>query len=171
VPDNRVSALLLELPVEEQDPVNRLRAVRDRMVELKESHMADAGRLVNDVGNLAPPMVVGTATRLGTRLIHRRPQHSINTVATNVPGPQFPLYCLGREMVAYHPFVPIDHGMRVGTAILSYNGALSFGITGDFDTSPDVDLLAAAIAEGVIELRDRARRHERPDSNVSIGIR
>jgi len=160
VPDNRVSALLLELPVALTDPVERLQAVRTRMKELKSSHMADAGAVVSNLGDLAPPMVVGTVTRLATRLIHRLPQHSINTVATNVPGPQFPLYCLGRQMLAYYPFVPISHGVRIGTAILSYNGELAFGVTGDFDAGPDVDLLARAIADGIVELRELALRQD-----------
>jgi hypothetical protein len=76
----------------------------------------------------------------------------VNTVTTNVPGPQFPLYCLGREMLAHLPYVPLSYGVRVGTAILSYNGNLSFGVTGDFDAAPDVDVLAAAIPSGFAEL-------------------
>jgi WS/DGAT/MGAT family acyltransferase len=152
VPDNRVSAMLLELPVHIDDPVERLRSVQAHMVALKDSHMTEAGGVVTLVGNLAPPMVVGTMTRLATRVLHRLPQRSVNTVTTNVPGPQFPLYCLGREMLAYYPFVPIMHGVRIGTAILSYNGELSFGVTGDYDTAPDVDVLAAAIASGITDL-------------------
>jgi hypothetical protein len=80
----------------------------------------------------------------------------VNTVATNVPGPQIPLFCLGREMLAYYPFAPITHGVRVSTAILSYNGSLAFGVTGDLDTAPDVDVAARAIAACVTELRDLA---------------
>jgi diacylglycerol O-acyltransferase len=152
VPDNRVSAILYELPVHLADPVERLRAVHDQMDELKASHMAEAGELVTSLGNLAPPMVVGTVTRVGSRLMHQLPQRSVNTVTTNVPGPQFPLYCLGREMQAYLPYVPISHGVRVGTAILSYNGSLAFGVTGDFDTAPDVAVLADAIPVGVAQL-------------------
>ena len=144
--------MLLELPVHVDDPVERLRSVHEQMVALKDSHMAEAGGVVTAAGDLAPPMVVGTMTRLATRVLHRLPQRSVNTVTTNVPGPQFPLYCLGREMLAYYPFVPIMHGVRIGTAILSYNGELAFGITGDFDTVPDVDVLAAAIAAGITDL-------------------
>jgi diacylglycerol O-acyltransferase len=159
VPDNRVTAVLLELPVALDDPVERLRVVRARMEDLKHSHMADAGRVLTEMGDLAPPMAVGTATRVATRLAHRLPQQSINTVTTNVPGPPFPLYCLGREMLAYYPFVPISHGLRIGTAILSYNGQLAFGVTGDFDAGLDVDLLATACADGIAELRALALHH------------
>ena len=78
-------------------------------------------------------------------------------VLTNVPGPQFPLYCLGRRMLEHRPFVPITHGLRIGTAILSYNGLLSFGVTGDYDTASDVDLVARGIAAGIEELLARSR--------------
>jgi diacylglycerol O-acyltransferase len=152
IPDNRVSGMLYELPISIVDPLERLAAVRADMRALKGSHMAESGEMLIDIGDLAPPMVVGTATRMAIRALHKLPQRSVNTVTTNVPGPQFPLYCLGREMLAYYPFVPIAHGARVGTAILSYNGTLSFGVTGDFDSAPDVDVLARAIAAGVDEL-------------------
>jgi diacylglycerol O-acyltransferase len=131
------------------------------MAELKQSHMAETGQLVSTVGNLAPPMVVGTVTRLATRVMHQLPQRSINTVTTNVPGPQFPLYCLGREMLAYYPYVPISHGVRIGTAILSYNGQLAFGITGDDPTAQDIDVLAAGIKSGLTELYELADRTNR----------
>ena len=126
------------------------------MTELKASHMAEAGEAVTAIGNLAPPMVVGPLSRMTIRAIHRLPQRSINTVTTNVPGPQFPLYCLGHEMLEYHPFVPISHGVRVSTAILSYNGHLFFGITGDYATAPDVHVLALAASAGIEQLRERA---------------
>jgi diacylglycerol O-acyltransferase / wax synthase len=154
--DNRVSAILYELPVGVNDPVVRLSVVHRQMADLKESAMAEAGEAVTTLGDLAPPMVVGFVSRFASRLMHRLPQRSVNTVTTNVPGPQFPLYCLGREMVAHLPFVPIAEGVRFGTAILSYNGQLAFGVTGDYDTAPDVSLLADSIAEGIDELRERA---------------
>jgi diacylglycerol O-acyltransferase len=156
VPDNRVSTLLYDLPVQIADPVERLRVVHEEMSELKVSHMAEAGEAVVTVGNLAPPMVVGPVTRMVTRAIHRLPQRSINTVTTNVPGPQFPLYCLGHEMLENRPFVPISHGVRVSTAILSYNGYLSFGVTGDYETAPDVHVLAVAASTGIEQLNVRA---------------
>lgn len=154
--DNRVSAILLELPVHLPDPLERVRVVHDEMQQLKGSHMSEAGELVVRLGDLAPPMVVGSLMRAATRLLAQAPQRSVNTVTTNVPGPQLPLYCLGREMVAYHPYVPLSHGVRVGTAILSYNGQLSFGVTGDYDTAPDVAVLADAIPAGFDELLAQA---------------
>ena len=127
VPDNRVSTLLYDLPVQIADPVERLQVVHEEMSELKVSHMAEAGEAVVTIGNLAPPMVVGPVSRMVIRAIHRLPQRSINTVTTNVPGPQFPLYCLGHEMLENRPFVPISHGVRVSTAILSTTAMCSSG--------------------------------------------
>ena len=151
--DNRVSAILLELPVHLADPRARVELVHEQMQELKASHMSEAGEVVVRMANLAPPMLVGPIMRAGNRLLAQMPQRSVNTVTTNVPGPQFPLYCLGREMLAYHPYVPLSHGLRVGVAILSYNGQLAFGVTGDYDSAPDVDVLAEAIPTGFEQLR------------------
>ena len=159
VVDNRVSTLLYQLPIGVADPVERLGQVHEQMAELKGSHMAEAGEAVTSIGNLAPPMVVGTLSRLAIRAMHQLPQRSINTVTTNVPGPQFPLFCLGREMLEYRPFVPISHGVRVTTAILSYNGRLFFGVTGDYGTAADVGILAAGASQGIAELYRRAVAH------------
>jgi len=170
VPDNRVSSVLYDLPVQIADPVERLQVVHEQMSELKASHMAEAGEVVVAVGNLAPPMVVGPVSRMVIRAIHRLPQRSINTVTTNVPGPQFPLYCLGHEMLENRPFVPISHGVRVSTAILSYNGHLFFGITGDYETAPDVRVLAVAASTGIEQLGVRAvarSSKSRPDKSRS----
>ncbi len=156
VTDNHVSALFYELPVQIADPVERLEAVHNQMTKLKSSHIPEAGEMVTSLGNLAPPMVLGPLSRMAIRLAHRFGQHSLNTVTTNVPGPQVPLYCLGHEMLEYRPFVPIVHGFRVGTAILSYNGRLFFGVTGDYETMPDVAVLATATATGIQDLLDRA---------------
>lgn len=155
VPDNRVSAILFELPVHLADPVERVHAVTAQMAERKASHMSEAGEVVVRLGDLAPPMVVGTVMRTATRLLARMPQRSVNTVTTNVPGPQLTLYCLGRPMVAHLPFVPLSHGVRTGVAILSYDGNLAFGVTGDRDTAADVDVLADAVPRGLDELRQR----------------
>lgn len=158
VPDNRVSVILFELPVHLADPVERVRAVHEQMVERKASHMSEAGELVIRLADLAPPMVVGTLMRAATRLLARMPQRSVNTVTTNVPGPQLTLYCLGRRMLAHLPYVPLSHGVRVGVAILSYDGNLAFGVTGDRDTAADVEVLADAVPRGLDALRARRAR-------------
>ncbi len=156
IPDNRVSALLCELPVGIADPEERLQAVRREMGRLKSSSISEAGEAVVTLGNLAPPMAVGSVSRMAIHSMGRFGQRSLTTVTTNVPGPQFPLYCLGREIRETLPFVPISHGLRVGTAILSYNGRVYFGVTGDAPTMADVGILARVAAEGIEELRELA---------------
>jgi WS/DGAT/MGAT family acyltransferase len=153
VPDNRVSVILFELPVHLADPMARVEAVKVQMAARKASHMSEAGEVVVRLGDLAPPMVVGTVMRAATKVLARMPQRSVNTVTTNVPGPQLTLYCLGRRMVSHLPFVPLSHGVRIGVAILSYDGNLAFGVTGDRDTASDVDVLADAVPRGLDELR------------------
>lgn len=159
VPDNRVSLILYDLPVDEPDPATRLARVVREMDTLKRSGMIEAGEVVTTLGDLAPPMVLGSISRAAVTVMQRLPQRSIGTVTTNVPGPQFPLYCLGREMIEYRPFVPIMHGIRAATAILSYNGQMFFGVTGDYSSMPDVDLLASGIAEEVDRLLSVSDRH------------
>lgn len=90
VPNNEVSLVLFELPVKVADPLQCFAAVRAEMAELKTSNMIEAGEVVTTIGELAPPMAVGTLSRWIVRGMHRLPQRSINTVTTNVPGPQFP---------------------------------------------------------------------------------
>jgi WS/DGAT/MGAT family acyltransferase len=161
VADNRVSALLYDLPVGVADPVERLGVVQSQMGELKGSHRVEAGTAVTELGDLAPPMLIGPLSRFAVRTLHHVTQRSVNTVTTNVPGPQFPLYCLGREMIEYRPYVPIYHGVRVSTAILSYHGNLFFGITGDYETAPDVGILASGASRCIDELCERALARSR----------
>jgi len=95
--------------------------------------------------------------RWGAAALRRSPQRNVNTVTTNVPGPQFPLYALGREMVEYLPFVPLAQGVRIGVAILSYNGQVRFGVTGDYDTVPEVAWFCSRIEACIGELTERAQ--------------
>lgn len=150
--NNLVSAMFADLPVAIADPVERLAAVREQMQALKQSDQTSAGSALVALGDLAPTGVYGLAERAVMRVLRRVPQHSVNTVTTNVPGPQHPLYLAGRQMVEYLPFVPISYGVRVGVAIVSYNGRVAFGVTGDFDTAPDIDVLADGIEDGITEL-------------------
>ncbi len=170
IPDNRLSALIYELPVRVTDPLERLEVVQRELAALKAEHLTDAGEVVTEAGNFVPPVLLGALTRCVVRSMHRFGQQSLNTVTTNVPGPGLPLYCLGREMLAYLPFVPISHGFRVGTAALSYNGQLFFGVTGD-ESVPDVGVVATEAATGIEALRDLAvaRFGDHPTPLISRG--
>ena len=145
-PNNKVTGIIAELPVHLTDTHARFDAVKSQMSELKSSHQADTSALlVSAIGGLAPPMVISAALRGGTALLRKLPQYRVNTVTTNVPGPRHALYALGRELLEYIPFVPLSQGIRVGVAMLSYNGRVAFGITGDWDTVTDLDPMISGI--------------------------
>ena len=152
--NNRVSAIFAQLPVSIEDPVERLEAVRVQMADLKSSKEAVAGEVLTSLGGFAPPMLLSLAERLGTRMA----QHNVNTVTTNVPGPQHPLYAAGRRMLEVGPYVPLGGHVRIGVAIFSYDGAVTFGVTGDYDSAPDIDVLCEGIERSLAELLARCPR-------------
>ncbi|MEP7089959.1 MAG: wax ester/triacylglycerol synthase family O-acyltransferase [Nocardioidaceae bacterium] len=153
IPDNRVSLMLPYLPVDVADPVERLKTVHRRIRELQASHEPEAGSSLTSLASLGPFAAVSEGIRLGLRL----PQRHVATVTTNVPGPRMPLYALGRELKELLPYVPIADRVRIGVAIISYRDTLTFGLTGDYETARDLDVLADAIAESMRELVDEAR--------------
>jgi len=148
---NRIAAMRGPLPVYVDDPVERLRIVRGSMGELKESKQALGAEVIAALNDFAPPTLLAQASRLNfsTRLF--------NLIVTNVPGPQFPLYLLGREMQEIVPiaFLPEHHALAV--AIISYNGKVDFGLLADYDAMPDIDAFAAHLEESLAELLAAAR--------------
>ena len=151
--NNRVSAMFAELPVGVADAAERLQAVRRQMDGLKDSKQAVAGEVLTSLGGFAPALLLD----LGTRLAMRTPQQSIETITTNVPGPQYPLYVGGRRMLDSFPYVPLGGRIRQAIAIFSYVGRLTFGVTGDADHVPDIDVLARGVEDGLAELLKAAR--------------
>jgi diacylglycerol O-acyltransferase / wax synthase len=150
--NNKVSAMFAELPIGLEEPVARLRSVHEQMQDLKQSGQAVAAERLTALSGFAPAMLLALAGRVGTRL----PQRSVNTVTTNVPGPQKPLFLVGRRMLEAFPFVPLGGHVRIGVAIFSYDGGINFGVTGDADTAPDIGVLCRGIEHGVSELLSAA---------------
>jgi WS/DGAT/MGAT family acyltransferase len=146
--DNKVSAMFAELPVNMADPLERLRSISEQMAGLKDSQAAVAGEALTSLSGFAPPLLLA----LGGRIATKGSQRNINTVTTNVPGPQLPLYVLGRRMLQAFPFVPLGAQMRVTVAIFSYDGQVNYGVTGDFDAAPDIDVLCRGVEKGLAEL-------------------
>lgn len=153
IPDNRVSLMLPYLPVDVADPVERLETVHRRIHELQASHEPEAGGSLISLAAFGPFAAVSEGIRLGLRL----PQRQIATVTTNVPGPRATLYALGCELQEVLPYVPIADRVRIGVAIFSYRDTLTFGLTGDYETARDLDVLADAITESMHELVEAAR--------------
>jgi WS/DGAT/MGAT family acyltransferase len=148
---NRLVAMRGPLPVYIADPVQRLRFVSQAMDGLKESKQALGAEVIAGVQNFAPPTLLAQASRLNfsTRLF--------NLIVTNIPGPQFPLYVLGREMLEAYPvaFLPENHALDI--AIMSYNGQMNFGLLGDFDALPDIGEISASISAELETLVSLAR--------------
>ena len=152
---NRIAVMRGPLPVYIEDPVARLRVVKAAMDGLKDSKQAVGAEVMAGMQEFAPPTVLAQASRLNfsTRLF--------NLIVTNVPGPQFPLYVLGRKLCDLFPiaFLPENHGLAV--AVMSYDGGLDFGLLGDYDVLYDLDVLGehfeAALAELVTAASSRAR--------------
>jgi diacylglycerol O-acyltransferase len=156
-PSNQVAAMVARLPIEVADPVTRLAAVRAEMERLKASHQVETSKTLTSLAELTPPSLLAIGLHATAALARELPQHAINTVTTNVPGPQFPLYAVGCRMVTYLPFVPLAQGVRIGVAIVSYDGGVSFGVTGDYDTIPDLAPFCRRIETELAELRRVAR--------------
>jgi diacylglycerol O-acyltransferase / wax synthase len=150
--NNKVSAMFAELPVHLDDPAERVQAIHAQMQDLKSSGQAVAAERLTALGGFAPGVLLALGGRVATRL----PQTSVNTVTTNVPGPQHPLYLAGRRMLEAFPFVPLGGHVRVGIAIFSYDGGINFGVTGDRDTAPDIDVVCGGIERGVAQLLGRS---------------
>jgi diacylglycerol O-acyltransferase / wax synthase len=148
---NRIAAMRGPLPVYIDDPVRRLDAVREGMEGLKASKQALGAEVISRFNDFAPPTLLAQASRLNfsTRLF--------NLIVTNVPGPQMPLYVLGRELQDVFPvaFLPQHHALAV--AIMSYNGGIDFGLLADYDAMDDVDAIAEGIEASIAELSDAAR--------------
>jgi WS/DGAT/MGAT family acyltransferase len=149
--NNRVSGVLVNLPVGEPSARRRLFLIRSQMDDLKRTHQANSGDAIARLAGFAPTLLA-----LGSRAALRWTQPLVQTVVTNVPGPPFPLYVLGRRMVELYPYVPLGAGIRVTIAIFSYEGALTFGLTGDFDGMPDLEVLGRGIRAGFDELTESA---------------
>jgi WS/DGAT/MGAT family acyltransferase len=157
--DNRVSVVLADLPVHLTDPVERLGAISAEMSALKTIRAESAAEALVALGKFTPYPLASQVVRLGYRIRH----DEIATVTTNVPGPQQPLYSLGRKLVEIIPYVPIATNLRTGVSIFSYCGQLTFGITGDYATTPDIGVLARGIERGIEELTDAVRRRRAGD--------
>lgn len=153
---NRISAVVVELPVGMADPVTRLGAIREQMGGITRSRQAVAAETLTSLSGFAPPLLLAIGTRVATRTASRMSAYSVHTVTTNAPGPREPLYALGRRMVEVFPYSTIIAPARVGVAVFSYLDRLTFGVTADFDAVPDIDVFCDGLADEISELRAAA---------------
>ena len=145
---NRVSAVFADLPVGIEDPVERLHAVSAQLGSLKTSGTALGMDALLGAADLLPAGLFA----LGVRTWGHLPQRSISTVVTNVPGPQTPLYLLGRPLRTMYPYIPLAVELRITVGVMSYAGRLTWGFTGDAASVPDLAELPAGTEAAVAEL-------------------
>jgi diacylglycerol O-acyltransferase / wax synthase len=158
---NRIAAMRGPLPVYVDDPVERHAIVRQGMGSLKESKQALGAEVIAGLQDFAPPTLLAQASRLNfsTRLF--------NLIVTNVPGPQFPLYILGREMERIVPiaFLPENHALAI--AIMSYNGKVDFGLLADYDAMPDLEAFGGYLEDSLAEVRAAARKRSASEARAN----
>jgi hypothetical protein len=140
--------MMAPLPVWCEDPVERLHLVSETMGDLKGSGQAVGAEILTKITDFAPPTIASQAARL------QPAQRFFNLVVTNVPGPQFPLYVLGRKMEAIFPMVPLARRQALCIGIMSYNGTINFGLVGDYDAMADLDSFALDLEASVEEIVD-----------------
>jgi WS/DGAT/MGAT family acyltransferase len=143
---NRVAAMWAPLPVGVLDPVERLEMVTAEMNGIKDSGQAVGAQVLTQLSGFASPTIMAQAARLQAR------QRLFNLVVTNIPGPQFPLFVLGRQLEAIYPMVPLAENTALGIAIMSYDGQLNFGLVTDFDALADVETLAGELTSAIEEI-------------------
>ena len=143
---NRISTMIVPVPVAGRDPVARLAAVRATTTHLKERDQAAGTAVLFGLGEYAPPALLGAAARV----LHSQPFG--NVVTTNIPGPDVPLYLLGAQMLEVYPVVPLSRNLTLNVAVLSYCGKLHFGLLGDGASGRDLELLAGGIEDAFDEL-------------------
>jgi diacylglycerol O-acyltransferase len=156
---NRISIVPVTIPLDIRDPRKLLAAVHERTEFLKRSHAAELVSLAGGLIGMFPSAVQGLAGQMLSQL----PITPFNLVCTNVPGPQFPLYLLGHKMLRWYPYVPVGGEMAVNCAILSYDGNVFFGFSGDVHVAPDLRRLEGFVKLSFEELREAAR--VRPPAN------
>ncbi|MFE3798791.1 wax ester/triacylglycerol synthase family O-acyltransferase [Nocardia tengchongensis] len=153
IPDNRVSAMIVELPIEVEHPVERLTAVHERIARHRSRGEAEAEKSLLSLADRLPFAVAAWVFRAASRV----PQRGVGALATNIPGPRHWLTLGGRKVLEIWPAIPIAMRVRTTVAILSYADQLNFGITGDYDTTPDIEEIASGIATEVAVLLAHAR--------------
>jgi diacylglycerol O-acyltransferase / wax synthase len=147
---NQVTVIFCRLPTGEPDPVERLKKISIETKGLKESRQAVGALALTRLGEFTPPTIAAQAARM------QAVTRFFNLVVTNVPGPQHPLYLLGREMLASYPCVPLTTLSTIGIALLSYNGSIGVGLLGDSDKARDLSVLGGALPHALDELAARA---------------
>jgi len=161
---NCISLVPVTIPLDIRDPAKLLAEVHKRTEFLKRAHAAEVVGLTGGLLSMIPAM----AQALSGHVISRLPFTPFNMVCTNVPGPQYPLYLLGRKMLHCYPYVPIGGEMCLNCAILTYNGTAYFGFSGEVHAVPDLGRLERLLQLSFAKLRKAAGIQARPSLKKQI---
>ncbi len=153
---NRVSMLVAELPVSEPDPLEQLERVAEQMRAAKGSTQQIGADAIMALAGFAPPTLLGLAARLAPRAL------PVNTVVTNIPGPQFPLYCMGARVLEAFPYVNLVDNLALIIAVISYDGQLAFGVSGDRSALPDIELVSEGLTDAFEQMAAALELDEEP---------
>ena len=145
---NNVSSWIIELPIHEPDPRQQLALIHEETVRLKETRQALGVQTINKVAEFTPSVLLSLGARAS--------EGKINTIVTNVPGPQMPLYFRGARVLEMYPQVPLLAGLGIGIALASYDGTLHWGFNSDPDIVPDADVFAEKVQEAYEEVAKEA---------------
>jgi diacylglycerol O-acyltransferase len=151
---NRISLVPVTVPLDIRNPKKLVIAVHQRTEFLKRTHAAEVVSMVGGLIGILP----GALQALAGPLMSQLPVTPFNMVCTNVPGPQYPLYLLGHRMLDWYPYVPVGGELAVNCAILSYDGTVFFGFSGDVHAAPDLRRLEELLKTSFLELRQVATR-------------
>jgi diacylglycerol O-acyltransferase len=148
---NLVSMLPVEIPLELKDPLERFKQITAKTVAMKSARVAEGLNLFSALMGILPASVQALVGAMANA-----PFPAFNMVSTNVPGPQVPLYAMGKRMIAYYPYVPVGYAVGCGCAIMSYDQKLYFGLSSDVQAMPDVESLKGFLEESFVALRNAA---------------
>jgi WS/DGAT/MGAT family acyltransferase len=151
---SHVVAYFVDLPVGEPSPVVRLHQASYAMRAHTEGGTAVGAASLANAAGFGP----GTLHALGVRAASGLSRRMFNLVVTNVPGPQYPLYAAGAQMVEAFPVVPLARGQALSIGVTSYDGHVFFGLYGDREAMSDLDVLGEAVTDALEELVDSSRR-------------
>jgi hypothetical protein len=134
---NRVSSWILQLPLGESDPVERLHAIHGATQRLKQSNQALGVEMMMQIAEWTPPVLLSLGAQAASG--------PINSIVTNVPGPQFPLYMFGARLLEMYPVAPLLSGMGLAIALFSYDGSIFWGFNADYALVPDLQAFVGLV--------------------------
>jgi WS/DGAT/MGAT family acyltransferase len=157
-----VNAYVIELPVSQFEPIDRLMRVVEQMSDLDPMGEFLGARAIIDIAGFGPASVHALGARMASTLTRR----AYDATITNVPGPQHALYAAGSQMLASYPCVPLVPGQALSIGLTSYHGSLCIGLMADRDALEDLDVIAASVRDSIVGLRASiAQRRSSPGGN------